>query len=400
MTNAGAELGSRALFPTLSARVYANHAAISPLSQPVVARMHEAIADYAAEGLGAITPWVRDRELLRCELAEFFGVSANTLGFVQNTSSGVRAVALGVPWKTGDRVLVFDGEFPANVTPWERAAELYKLEILSMPIDRFRVDPGGAWIEFQRHLDRGVRLVAVSVVEFQTGFRVPLSEITRRSHLAGAEVFADAIQAAGAIPLNIGKLDVDYLCGGGRKWMMGAEGGGYLYVHDRCIADLRPVVAGWLSHENPLDFLGAGPGLLRRGRPIRPSTDFVEGGALNVIGYAGLRAALGLIRAIGTRRIFDHIQAWHDLLEPEMIERGFVSMRSERAEGRSGILSFAPPAGHRAADLTAGLLGAGVSAGNPEGLLRFAPHWPNSLNEISGVVAAVDGALSDAESRG
>ena len=387
--NQPAQLGSRALFPELRPSVYANHAAISPLSMPVVATMHRAIADYAAHGIAAITPWAEDRNALRQELANFFDVEAHTLGFVQNTTTGVRAVALGIPWQVGDRILIFDGEFPANVTPWERAAALYGLELVSMPVDRFRLDPEGAWADYQRHLDGGIRLVAVSLVQFQTGFCAPVPEMSRRAHSAGAEFFVDGIQAAGSMPVSLAGLDVDYFCGGGRKWMMGPEGAGYLYVHDRCVEQLRPVLAGWLSHENPLDFLGSGPGLLKRGRPIRRSADFVEGAALNVVGYAGLRASLRLISELGAGNIFAHIQKWHNLLEAALVERGFRSLRAADPAGRSGILSFLPPADLTAASLASMLMKTGISAGNPDGVLRFAPHWPSSLEEPELVVEAI-----------
>src|SRR6185369_9998242 len=107
---------------------------------------------------------------------------------------------------------------------------------------------------------RGARLVAISAVEFQSGLRTPFAELAALCHAHGAELSVDAVQACGAVPIDVGAMGIDYLACGSHKWMMGLPGAGFLYAAPGRVEALRPHVAGWLSHEDGLDFLFRGPG--------------------------------------------------------------------------------------------------------------------------------------------
>src|SRR5690606_30897796 len=112
------------------------------------------------------------------------------------------------------------------------------------------------------------------------------------------------------------------------KWLMGLEGAGFLYVRPDRAAALEPRVAGWLGHEQGLDFLLHGPGHLRYDRPLKRSADVVEGGACNAVGYAALEAAVDLIASLGVEAIHAHANTYLDALEPALVDRGFESLRS------------------------------------------------------------------------
>ncbi len=387
-------LGDRSRFPTLRARSYCNHAAISPPSRPVQAAALEAITRYAAEGLGALSWSLEQRERLRGRLAALVGAQASELGFVANTTAGVSAVALGIAWQPGDRVVLLHGEFPANVTPWLRASELHLLEPRWLRADDFLGPSGTGLMRLEELLRTGVRLVAVSAVQFQSVLRMPLFEIGALCRRYGAELFVDAIQACGVVPIDVEALQIDYLSCGSHKWLMGLEGVAFLYVRQARVAALRPVVAGWLSHEDGLRFLLEGAGHLRYDRPIRARADFVEGGAAPVVQLAALETAMEPIAALGVPAILEHVQAFHDALEPGLLARGFESVRATIPAQRSGILSALPPAGVDLAALHAGLGQRGISCAMPDGYLRFAPHWPNAHTEVPVVLAAIDDALA------
>lgn len=387
-------LGHRDLFSTLEVDVYLNHAAISPPSEAVRTQMLEMLDGYARLGVAWFGRAVECRDRLRGALAELIGANPGDVALVPNTSAGVVDIALCLPWQPGDRILLFRGEFPTNVTPWQLAAARHGLELVWMDADDFRLDREGALATLQGHLAAGIRLVAVSAVQFSTGQRMPLEAFGALCGAHGAELFVDAIQCLGAMPLHAPTLGIHYLSAGGHKWLMGPEGTGVLYVAPACAAALRPEVAAWLSHETPFAFLFKGPGHLRYDRPIVAGPRLVEGGASNAVGAAGLEASLGLIRQLGVADIFAHIQAWHDAIEPDLVARGFVSARMADPAGRSGILSLQPPGGAGAPAWSAALARRGVSCASPDGWLRLAPHWPNAIAETGRVLAAVDAILA------
>jgi cysteine desulfurase/selenocysteine lyase len=389
---ASAILGDRSLFPDLKAVAYCNHAAVSPLSEPVVQAVHAILADYAREGMGAFFPWHLRREGLRERCATLIGADAADIALTGGTTRGISDIALSLPWKAGQRIVLFGGEFPTNVTPWQCAARAFGLEIIWLRADDFASERGLE--QLASALRQGVRLVAVSAVQFQSGLRMPIEQMGRLCREHGCELFVDAIQALGVVPLDVRRGHIDYLSSGSHKWLMGVEGTGLLYVRRECAEALEPRAAGWLSHDEPDGFLRLGAGHLRYDRPLKRSARVFEASAPNVLGCAALDASLDLLLGLGVDSIFAHVQRYHDALEPELIARGFRSQRSPDAYRRSGTLSLTVPAGVDAVALHQALVRSDVSCALPDGVLRFAPHWPNSLDEVPRILERIDAAVS------
>jgi selenocysteine lyase/cysteine desulfurase len=388
-----AKLGDRSLFPDLEHPVYFNHGAISPPSLAVRQAVVGVLDDYARHGVSSFPRWAAQRAGLREKLGQLIGARGADIALMPNTTRGVIDIALCFPWERGDRVILFEGEFPANVTPWQRAAEMFGLSIAWIPVAAFQESQEHGMALLRAELARGARLVAVSAVEFQSGLRMPVEEMAAAAHAVGAQIFVDAVQSCGAVPIDAPAAGVDYLAAGAHKWLMGLEGAGFLYVSPERIDALRPNVAGWLSHEDPVGFLLRGPGLLRYDKPIRRRADLFEGGNVNTAGLAGLEASLDLLQQLGVPAIYAHVNAILDPLEAGLVARGWTSLRSRDPRQRSCTLSLTPPAGVGPVELQAALGARGVSCSIPDGLVRFTPHWPNDVAQATEVLAAVDAAL-------
>ncbi|MES2644532.1 MAG: aminotransferase class V-fold PLP-dependent enzyme [Myxococcota bacterium] len=397
-------LGDRSLFPDLVSRSYLAHCAISPVSQPVREAVGAYVDSYARLGVGALGRWLERRAVLRGALARLIGAGSDDIALVSNTTTGVIDIAFAIAWAPGDRVVLFDGEFPANVTPWQQAAATFGLQIVQLPLTGFGLPSdapesdgageGGGLARLEATLREGARLVAVSAVQFQTGLAMPIPAIAALCRRYGAELFVDAIQGVGVVPIDVA-CGVDYLTCGSHKWLLGIEGSAFLYVAPHRVGALVPRLGGWLSHEDPIGFLmGASP--LRYDRALRARADVFEGGAANGAGLAALDAAVHLLAHLGVPAVHDHVQRWHDAIEPGLIDRGFTSLRSPHAAGRSGILAVRAPAGIDVQALVAALLPRGVVVSAPENNLRIAPSWPNALEEVPVVLAAIDDALGHA----
>jgi cysteine desulfurase/selenocysteine lyase len=388
-----ANLGSRSLFPGLECAAYLAHAAISPLSAPVCERIAEVTRDYGRGGMAGFIRWAPRLAQVRQALASLISAQPNEIAFTANTTQGVIDIAFGIAWREGQRVVVFDGEFPANVTPWQQAAEQFQLELSWSSLDPFHrsVDEGLA--ELERVLKRGVRLVAVSAVQYKTGIRMPLAEMATLCHEYDAEIFVDAIQAVGATPVDV-SWGIDYLSSGSHKHLMGPEGAGFLYVANRCASDFKPRLAGWLGHEDPVAFLMGDEPQLRYDNPLKLGARALETGTSNVIGLAALGASLELIAELGVPAIHSHVEGYLDRLERGLVERGFASWRASDSALRSTLLSVTVPEDVRLSQVASGLRDHGVICNTPDGLLRFAPHWPNSFDEVPVVLDAMDRVLA------
>lgn len=372
-------------------RRYLAYAGVAPPSQAVRRAVAKTLDLVAAHGPGAFPVLAEQREGLRQNVARLIGAGAPQVAFVPGTTRGLLELSLCIPWKSRERVVVFHGEFPANVSPWQRAAELFDLELEFVSLAGAVRDIEPVLDALETALEKGVRLVAVSAVQFQTGLRMPIARISELCRRYGAELAVDAIQACGIIPFDVNALGIDYLASGAHKWLMGFEGAGFVYARDA--RALVPRTAGWLSHDDAIGFLIRGPGQLRYDRPVKTGIDFVEGSSLGSLSLSALAASLEAILAVGVEAIWGSVSRYLDRLEIGLLERGLVSLRSPDPAARSGILSFEPPADFSASSLVAGLKLRGVFASTPDGLVRFAPHYPNSEDEVPEVLSALDEVL-------
>jgi cysteine desulfurase / selenocysteine lyase len=389
-------LGDRSLFSQLRAVAYLNHAAISPACDPVRRAAQRALAELAEVGSSAFSARLAEREALRAKLARLLNAeSDDEIALVPNTSFGLSALAMSLPWRAGERVLVFEGEYPTNVSIWQRACELFDLSITFLPLDDFARPDGPDFTRLEAELARGgVRLCAVSAAQFQTGLCMPLERIATLCHAHGAELAVDAVQALGCVPLDVRALGIDYLAAGSHKWLLGIDGAGVLYARNSLAARLRPVAVGAMSHVNALALFG-GPGELRYDRPLRPDVRVFEGGMLSCVSCSALDASVSLLLQLGPAAIHRHVNGYLDLLEAGMRARGFVSLRAPDAARRSGILGLRlpPSAAGGALWLATQLAARGITCSSPDGVLRFAPHFANATDEVPRVLAAVDDAL-------
>ncbi|MBI1382029.1 MAG: aminotransferase class V-fold PLP-dependent enzyme [Planctomycetaceae bacterium] len=389
------QLGSRALFPRLGAAAYLAHAAISPASSRVEARVMEEVRLVAERGLGAIGVLLETAEEARTGFAALIGAHPQDVAVLANTSTAAAAIATAIPWRAGDRIVLFEDEFPANVTPWQAAGARHGLEVVHLPIAPFAESHAAGLEQVERELRRGgVRLVAVSAVQFQTGLAMPVAELGALARHYGAELFVDAIQAVGARPIDVVTSGAHYLAAGAHKWLMGQLGTAFLWVEAEAAKGLTPAVVGWTSHESPDAFLIGPASELTIDRPLRRGARVFEAGVLNHLGLAAAAAGMGPMLELGTRPIHDHVQHYHDLVEPALVELGFRSLRAAEPAARSAILALSPPRGVDAAAFSRELGELGIGTSAPCGYLRVAPHWPNSADELDAVLEAVRTALS------
>jgi selenocysteine lyase/cysteine desulfurase len=386
-------LGDRSLFRSLASPCYLNHAAMSPPSDRVREACNAVIADYAAHGAAAWMRHAREREVLRERLARLLNAKPSEIGLVPGTSHAASMIGLSMRWRQNDRLLLLRGEFPANVTPWLAVAQRFGLEVRWLDVADFVT--GGPGLErLASEVEAGVALIAVSMVQFQSGMRMPIEAIADVCHARGCLVFVDAIQALGAIPIDVRAAEIDFLAAGSHKWLMGVEGAGVLFVGESAQAELEPAIAGWLSHSEPPRFLFDGAGLLDYRQPLRRRADVFEVGVTNTLGFAALTASTAILEEIGIDAIHRHVQPILDRLEAGLTALGFRSVRSSEPSARSNILSVLPPANLGVSAVANALAAEGVAIATPDGHLRFAPHWPNDLTQADFALAALDRALA------
>src|SRR5439155_10856925 len=103
-------------------------------------------------------------------------------------------------------------------------------------------------------IDERTLLVPVSHVLYKSGEILPVERIVAAARAHGAYVCLDAYQSAGAVPLDMTALGVEFCVGGSVKWLCGGPGAGWLYVRPDVADRLEPALAGWQAHARPFSF--------------------------------------------------------------------------------------------------------------------------------------------------
>src|SRR3984893_11962100 len=228
----------RALYPITHRYAYLDHASIAPLATPVRANMGVFLGRRTEEPFD-LPHWARFRSQVRGRVAELLAVGPESITFTKNTTAGLGLVAAGLDWETGDNIVGVDREFPANIYPW------MGLKRKGVDLRLYRFAQGRVDVKaLVRLCDQRTRVLAISAVQFWSGFRTDLGALG--TALRGRDVLlvVDAMQAAGALQLDLSKTPVDFLAAGAQKWLLGPIGIGVVYVGPRMLDRMSPVTIG------------------------------------------------------------------------------------------------------------------------------------------------------------
>jgi selenocysteine lyase/cysteine desulfurase len=300
------------------------------------------------------------------------GAERSEIALVKNTSEGIAMVAAGIHWQPGDRVVAFREEFPANYYPWLRLEE-----------HRVCVD----WLSITDSLDtidravQGAKLLAISFVQYLSGFRADIEAIGEICHRHGCFFFVDAIQGMGAFPLNVRAGHIDALAADGHKWMLGPEGCGILYIRKDRQDSIFPVEFGWTNVAGYNDYSS-------RDMTLRSDAGRYECGTLNTVGCYGLRASLEFLLQVGIERIAPAVVALVDQLAEGAARKGYQILGDRTPENAAGIVAMQKP-GVDSRQLVHHLREQGIVAAPRQGWVRFSPHFYVSPEEIERVVDAL-----------
>jgi selenocysteine lyase/cysteine desulfurase len=264
------------------------------------------------------------------------------------------------------RVVTTELEFP-SIPFVVRAFERYgAVPVVVASPDGVQIDPEPV----VRAIDERTQLVCISHATFGTGAVVDLDPIVRRAHEVGARIVLDAYQSVGAMPLDVGALDVDFLLGGAHKWLCGSYESAFLYVRPGLLPQLRPAATGWIAAADPLSFTIQ--------TEWADSARRFAGGTPAVLPALVSRPGLAIVRGVGIDTIRDMSLRRTDRIMARADEAGLGVVTPRPYARRGGIvaLRFSGDAA-----VARRLIADGFVC-SYRGALRIAPHFYNTDEEI------------------
>lgn len=363
-------------FQVCTKYVYLNHAAVSPFSTPVAGAIKKQVDEQAAHGVCAEDLWDERAKRARPEAARLLNVGSEEIAFVDNTSHGLNLFARGIAWKAGDNVVLPRVEFPANVYPWLSLREK-GVRLKFVPEREGRISVG----DIERAIDRRTRVVAISFVEFSSGYRNDLRAVGKICRDRGCYFVVDGIQGIGALKLDVKHCLIDGLSCGGHKWLLAPQGTGIFYCSGRVLEELSHPMPGWLSVVGWEDYY-------RFEYRLFPDSRRYESAQKNYLGITGLLESLKIINRLGISHIEDRIIALTDHLCDLLEERGLRVFSPRGKREKSGIVSFFPGK-HKADAVAERLWRKGFIIAARQGRIRVSPHFYNTFREIERLVRAL-----------
>ncbi len=304
-TRARTPAEARDQFPRLGREIYLNAAAGTPLatfSEAALDAYREFWRYGPDEGRGAVLNDVVSES--RAAFAQLIGASESEIAWTHCTKAGEQLILDNLPaLRNGGNVVTNDLHFGGSLHNLLGLRDR-GLDVRIVRSSGFATDAD----EMIGAIDDRTALVAVTLVSNINGHVEPMAEISAAAHAAGALVYADIIQAAGVIPIDVEALGIDFAACSGYKWLYGPHGVGFLYVREalqdtaleprRFPGHARHNYRPWTSTPEP------GVGAFRTNAPVDARR--YQPGHVSYIGYAALLAGLRFIDDIGVEEIQRH----------------------------------------------------------------------------------------------
>jgi kynureninase len=327
---------TRAMFHLPEGVIYLDGNSLGPLPVAAAARVAQTVTDEWGQmliGGWNKAGWMEQPSRVGDRIARLIGAEPGSVVMGDTLSIKVyQALASALEMNPKRRVILSDnGNFPSD---------LYMAEGLCRTLGgQYRlktVSPEGV----MSAIDDTVAVTMITEVDYRTGRRHDMADITRRAHEHGAITVWDLAHSAGAFPVHLAACKADFAVGCTYKYLNSGPGGpAFIYVAPRHADTARPALSGWLGHEAPFAFdLGYRPG---------NGIERMRVGTPPVLQLAALEAALD---------VWDHV----DLNDLRAQSLRLQDLFIKRVETQIPGLQLATPRSHL-------MRGSQVSFRHPEG---------------------------------
>lgn len=375
------------LFPVRRDSIYLAHSSIGPMYAPAAEAARAFIQESSTRGVRMLERYGDLLTRFRGPVADLLAVDTADVAYVANTAAGIGMIANGYPFEPGDHVVSYTHEFPSNHYPWvlqeRRGVELVQLGDVD-PLGDLAAGGPRAWSmeELERVTTPRTRVVALSHVQFASGYAADLAELGVFCAERGIDLVVDAAQSLGALPVRPRDHGIAAVVGSAWKFLLGPRGGALLYVTPELRAKLRMTMAGDASMKHTLSYLDHSWEPFDSARRFEYST----------LPWEHLTALEVVIREVFLRYGMDAVRAEIHRLQDVLIG----ALDSDRVgpvrfadEHRSGILALRTA--RPAAEVVRALARDDIVATSQGSYVRAAPHFYLDDDDMLRVAEALSG---------
>jgi L-cysteine/cystine lyase len=323
----------REALPSTAAGIYLNTGTAGPLPRETAHAMAEAEAWELRTGRADID-YFRDsldrKAEARASIAAVLGTDPSHIALTHATTDGMNIATWAVDWRPGDRVVTTNLEHAGGLGPLWAVRERLGVDLVIADIG-LGGDAAATLAAMDRAIVPGTRLVSLSHVTWATGARLPIREIAELAHSRGALMAVDGAQAAGAMPIGVDDLGVDFYSVPGQKWLLGPEGTGALFCGSAVLDRPLMTFVGYMAFES-MD-------LAANGKPWSDARRFEHSGLHlpSVIGFARSTAWLSMF--VGLPWAYERITQLAGATAEMLVEIPGVEVLTPR-QNMAGLVTF------------------------------------------------------------
>ncbi len=370
----------RKTFPHIEAgQIYFNHASMGPISLPVREELNNFLDSRSTDLKNSFELFSTAGISVKEKIGRMLNCKSSQLSWVGNVSDAMNILANGIEWESGDRIIVNNIEFPANVYPFLNLANK------GVVVDFVKSKKGIINFEdIESAITNRTKLITISLVQFLSGYRTDIEKLGKLCSERGIIFSVDAIQGAGVVKIDVQKSNIDFLTGGSHKWIMGLTGASYFYVSDKLNQLFSNYNVGWQSVKDPWN-------ILDYNLELKESAEKFQTGTMNMIGVIAFNKSLELFESVGYESIEKLVISNTNYFIERLIEIGVSPLlKEEDNKNKAGIISFYIENPKR---LLLKLRAKNIVGELREGLIRMSPHFYNTKEEIKTVVNEISKSI-------
>lgn len=315
---------------------------------------------------------------MRADIGSLFGVTADDVAFIPNTSYALSLMVHALDWEIGDEVLTFENEFPNQI---------YAPALLEERGVRLRTVPLSRW---RASLSHRTKLVALSHTNYATGEHADIDGMADAVHACGGVLYVDGTQTAGVRQVCFGASPPDVYAVNAYKWMNTPPGVGFLLAPADTRQWLEPHTVGWRSHK---DWRNVND--LHLGAPeFAMTAERYEGGMLPFVNLFAMRESVRMVLEIGLDVVEARVLALSGRVSGALQALGCTPYHGP--EGAGHIVAARLPDGVDPGVVAKQLEARHVLVSARHGFLRISPHFYNDEGDVDAFAGALGEVLAHA----
>lgn len=350
-------------------RLHFNNAGLAPISKAARDKIFLWGNRFFQEGFYTDQDYMSDVSHTRKSLSKIIGCKSEEIAFFQSTAGAISQLCFHFPLSLGDEVITWDQEYASNLYPWQEACKRSGAKLVIVESEK---DLSTPFFKIASALTSRTKIVAISWVQFLTGAKTDLLELSKITKEKNIFLFVDVMQGLGLHPFNMKEWGVDAIAGGSHKWLTSPVGAGFLALDTKYIGRIEPHNVGAYTFgtcDDPTDLY-----CLAKKDALK-----FEAGSKQVLEITALGASVDLILETTVAEIEKEVIRLSTKLYEGLLSLGYVTYYN-----KSSIVNFIPRQGSAEKLMTIpcnfALRGPGI---------RLSPHAFNTDEEIERIFIAL-----------